>query len=667
LRIGPFVHGEARNGGFPDWLYGRPFTLRTNDERYLFYVKRLYNEIGSQVKGLMYKEGGPVIGIQLENEHMHASPPWEFMSANVMEWVGNGSGGADHIRILKELALEAGMDVPIYTCTGWGGASFIEDETLPLYGGYSFQPWQIIYMGESEHGPTNEYLIQSFHDENAKYPYACCELGGGMVCWYEYRFQVPPESVEAATLTRIAGGCNFIGYYMFHDGTNPKGVHGFLNERNVPNLSYNFQAPIGEYGQLRESYRHLKPILYFLKDFEDVLCRMGTVLPEEAARMIPEDNKTLRYAVRQNAGSGFIFLINYQDHFQMKDFNDIKIELKLNDETITIPYKGFRLKRNVSAILPFNLDMDGIRLKYAIAQLITFIEDDGVKTYFFFAPEGMAGSYCFDMSGIANIAVKNAKYAMDNEYLYIDVKPGKDCIIELTTDKCKKVRICTLTRDQSFGFWKCNLWGKDRILLSDSELIVKDDMLELRNIANPCFKLDIFPAVEGVNSSVCDALSTKVEGIFTSFGAKLAERKIDLEVVMNVKAKAEAEVKFPDDMFSDDNEVFLRVDYVGSVGNAFIDGRLVSDDFFNGSIWEIGLKRHLPEVVLKGMYFHIIPYKKGSSVIFDKDIIFRHEFDQDQIAEIYSIEAIPQYKLQLQTIGMQEQFIECSRKLNGGT
>lgn len=49
LRIGPFCHGEVRNGGIPDWLYGRPFAIRSNSQEYLFYAKRLYKEIGRQV------------------------------------------------------------------------------------------------------------------------------------------------------------------------------------------------------------------------------------------------------------------------------------------------------------------------------------------------------------------------------------------------------------------------------------------------------------------------------------------------------------------------------------------------------------------------------------------------------------------------------------------
>lgn len=29
VRIGPFCHGEIRNGGLPDWLFGRPFSVRS--------------------------------------------------------------------------------------------------------------------------------------------------------------------------------------------------------------------------------------------------------------------------------------------------------------------------------------------------------------------------------------------------------------------------------------------------------------------------------------------------------------------------------------------------------------------------------------------------------------------------------------------------------------
>ena len=64
LRVGPWAHGEVRNGGFPDWIAKLP-NARTNDPTYIHHVERFFNQIGLQVHGLMFKDGGPIIGTQL--------------------------------------------------------------------------------------------------------------------------------------------------------------------------------------------------------------------------------------------------------------------------------------------------------------------------------------------------------------------------------------------------------------------------------------------------------------------------------------------------------------------------------------------------------------------------------------------------------------------------
>ena len=98
VRCGPWDHGEVRNGGFPDWLLKKGWTTRSNDTNYLDQVKILYGEIARQLDGLFWKDGGPVIGIQFENEY---------------------KGPAEHLLTLKRLGREAGLDAPIYTRTGW--------------------------------------------------------------------------------------------------------------------------------------------------------------------------------------------------------------------------------------------------------------------------------------------------------------------------------------------------------------------------------------------------------------------------------------------------------------------------------------------------------------------------------------------------------------------
>ena len=87
LRVGPFDHGEVRNGGIPDWMYGKPFEVRSLDKGFLRYVRRLYFQIAEQAEGLFFKDNGPIIGVQIDNEYMHSSAPWEMTTGISNEWV----------------------------------------------------------------------------------------------------------------------------------------------------------------------------------------------------------------------------------------------------------------------------------------------------------------------------------------------------------------------------------------------------------------------------------------------------------------------------------------------------------------------------------------------------------------------------------------------------
>ena len=98
LRLGPFCHGEVRNGGIPDWMFTKGCKMRDENPVFLSYVERLYRQIFTQVQGLQWKDGGPVIGAQFDNEYR-----------------GRGS----YLMALKRIATMIGFDLPFYTRTGW--------------------------------------------------------------------------------------------------------------------------------------------------------------------------------------------------------------------------------------------------------------------------------------------------------------------------------------------------------------------------------------------------------------------------------------------------------------------------------------------------------------------------------------------------------------------
>ena len=119
VRLGPFAHGEARNGGLPDWLYGKPYDVRSLDPGFLAAVRDLYNHEAEQLRGLYYADGGPIIAAQLDNEYMHSAAPWELTTGVSNEWIPGGHDGEAYLQALRTMATQAGIRVPFFTSTGW--------------------------------------------------------------------------------------------------------------------------------------------------------------------------------------------------------------------------------------------------------------------------------------------------------------------------------------------------------------------------------------------------------------------------------------------------------------------------------------------------------------------------------------------------------------------
>ena len=660
IRIGPFCHGEVRNGGMPDWLFGRPFEIRSNDEEYLFYVNRLYKEIEKQVQGLLFKDGGPIIGTQIENEYMHAGAPWEITNGTSSEWISGGKQGNDHMMKLKNMAREIGIETPFYTCTGWGGAATPTEEMLPLWGGYAFWPW--IFYDESikEHPKTEEYIFRDYHNneipkcynfeptyEPESFPYSCCEIGGGMTVFYKYRFKLPTESVPAMAAVKLAGGCNFIGYYMYHGGSNPKGkVNPYLNEISTPKISYDFQAALGEFGQVRDSYRELKPLHYFLRTFENIVCNTKTALPENASKIDQHDLKTLRYGVRVKNDSGFVFINNYQDHLETKNQEDFNIKLKLKNGEVRIPQEGsLFVNKDSYSILPFNFDLKGINLNYSTTQLITKLNYNNEEYYFFFTPKGAHGEYSLKEDTVAAIDVDNGNVLKDDGTIIVKVSDHVISKIKLENTRGEKINICTITKEESMNLWKLNFEGQERLILCRETLILIDEKLKIESLDKEDIDMYIFPPV---NKEVAckNANITQLEdyNIFNKYNMKIKKKEVAIDVKKIKDSKAT--INILKEQFDGLKDIILRIDYEGDIGYGFINGDLINDNFCNGNTWEIALGR-FKEKLNDEMYIYISPIKKKSKVTNDTTMAGRVELAEEEIADIKSISAVVIYEIEL--------------------
>ena len=365
LRVGPFCHGEVRCGGIPDWLFGKGCKMRSEDPVFLKYTERIYRQIFTQVQGLQWKDGGPVMAMQFDNEYR-----------------GHGS----YLMALKRMANEIGFDLPFYTRTGWPElASPVPfGEMIPLYGDYADGFWERS-LEETAGNYYKAFNFKAFRSSTAiateqlgdqkeklnegdeQYPYFTCELGGGMMTAYHRRPYVYPEDAYSMAIVKLGSGSNLLGYYMYHGGTNPDGKT-WLNEmqrtpatnyNDMPVKTYDFQAPLGEFGQNNPHYFMLRKIHLFMQDWGDILAPMEASFPCKQD-IKKGDDSFLRWTVRSKDGSGFIFINNYERLQNLSAKKGVQLE------ACGVKLPKLNIPAGTMCILPVNID--GIR--YATAQLI---------------------------------------------------------------------------------------------------------------------------------------------------------------------------------------------------------------------------------------------------------------------------------------------------------
>ena len=533
IRIGPWAHGECRNGAFPDWLLKKDYKLRDNNEEYLAVVKKWYQSIYNEVKGLFYKDGGNIIAVQIENE-----------------FVDN----AEHLAKLKEIAVECGFIAPIYTVTGWNSASGAKipvDEVVPVFGGYCEAPWEN-HMNRLS--PSPHYFFNRMRNDSTigtdliaktqtdgwqlpyeRYPFATCELGGGIEVTHHRRPIIKPMDIYAVSLVKLGDGNNLVGYYMYHGGTNKIGELSTFNEtkatgypNDYPILSYDFQAPLSEYGEVREQYGLLNMLHMFVNDFGEEFAPMIAV--DSANSVAADDTNSLRYGMRTNGKSGFVFVNHYQRLTELADIENAVISAG-NVEFTPIDVKG-----EVSFFMPFNMKMGDSVLEYATAQPLCKCDD----TYFFAEIPNIKAEYKFS-KGSANIVTvpfENAKYMRKlNGTVYI----GGGCNLYEENGQIHSVED---------GEYICQKWNGSEFETLKIGQSAKQSNVEITGVENAPFE----PKYK--------------EELCIGGERELTWKKINV----------------------DGGYGFAEIDYVGDVAQIYADGELVADDYYYGKTWRVPCK-----------------------------------------------------------------------------
>jgi beta-galactosidase len=681
VRIGPWAHAEVRNGGFPDWVQRMPHK-RSNDPQYLAAVDRFYREIAKQLHGQFWKDGGPVIGVQLENEYALQGP---------------GEGPA-HILKLKQMAVADGFDVPFYTVTGWDGAVFPPHEVLPVFGGYTDWPWDdsilklppnevYNFRFESREGgdmgaPGGRPASHATQAELAAYPFLSAEFGSGIEDTYHRRPVIHASDVAAMLPTQLGSGVNLMGYYMFHGGANPPGKLSTLQEssaagapNDLPEISYDFQAPLGQYGEERESYRKLKLFHYFLKECGGDLAPM-VVHPPQKAPAGPDDLTRPRLAIRSAGDRGFLFVNNYIRGYAMPPRNSFRVHVRLPSKEITIPREAINIPSGAYFIWPVSFTIRDVTIVYATAQLVTTLENDRETYIFFVAQDGIASEFLLSLKGDQKVAGLNSVSGNVDEML-LRPSPGTGVAFTIHSANAKPVHFVVLTQDQAERLTLLSIRGQKTLLYSGAYAFSDAETIHLRSAGQSEIFFGVLDSASGALHWASDTklTSESPEGVFQVYKVSVPPRNISVKVTQIASAgvapsieranpagwrkqpvavapsdttlkklSARWNVSIPDDILNSVEDVFLQIHYQGDVARLYATDQLLDDNFYNGEPWVIGLKRFATHRNT-AMELEILPLREDAPVYFDAG--YQPHFSKKQISGITSITAIPEYEILL--------------------
>jgi len=610
LRIGPFCHGEVRCGGIPDWAIASGCKLRSMDPKFLGYVETLYRQIFTQVQGLQWKDGGPVMATQFDNEYR-----------------GDGA----YLMALKQIAQRIGFDLPFYTRTGWPELTKPTPfgEMIPLYGDYADgfwdrntkegtgNYWKAFHFTSS---PTSGAIgseqldysqgIGQLSNGKLTYPYFTCELGGGMMTSYHRRVYLYPEDAYSMALVKLGCGSNLLGYYMYHGGTNPEGKLTNLNEEqrtpatyhnDLPVKTYDFQAPLGEFGQTNPQYYGLRPLHLFMQDFGEQLAPMEAHFPciEKAPKQY--DDTYLRWSYRtspltfspstfdssQNVGlgglaSGFVFINNYERFANLTAKKDVQFEacgVKFPKKPITIP-------AGMMTLFPVNMPVGDALLTYATAQPVA--QRDGKM--WFEQKAGITAEFCFGgkVETVKHTSAETPFATIGGIQLYLISTAEAEHLFLKEKAPSRSARRDFCLRDKSSCLSKNSPRGE------------KNDGRKEDNFQLSTFNFQFAKLREA------GALRTITIG-----KAKVAESPVDADF----DQAAIYRITLPTD--STARQGLIQIRYRGDVARLYANGKLVADNFYNGRPFLMGLWR-LPAEVTE-LELRILPLQKDMPVYFPRE------------------------------------------------
>jgi len=510
------------------------------------------------------------------------------------------------------------------------------------------------------------------------FPLAMAELGSGLQVNYRRRVLLNADDVLASAYVQVGSGINMLGYYVFHGGMNPIGKHSSFQESketahitpsDVPMINYDFQAPLGMYGVAKPSFYQYRALHLFLNDFGDQLAPTTALFPtnpNKDLKAIPP----LRYCVRAKGDSGFVFVNNYRRFLDTPDLADVQFQIGTATGPLKFPEKPCTVSHDSYFIWPFNLEMAGAKLRYATAQPLCIVPNSGETLYVFSSVDGIPPEYSFQAASVASIqADPSARMDIakcEGNYSVKIKEAGTSASFKLTATSGRKIRVLTLTRQQSYSVSRVLWGGRVRLLLAPGQVMSEDPVVRLQNIDSNVIAFSIYPNMP-LQASV--PLQANPDGILTRYTATLP-----LNPVVAVSAEPDPTsdnipydgqnppsyqpdfaqlpggktwtIQVPPNALDNCYDMMLNVHYTGDVAALYSRNRVIMDQFNYNGVFPISLRHFMDKSAPHSLKMQILPFKADSPSYADDASIRTKGLE----TSIEKIEALPIYQISIRAL-----------------
>ncbi|MBQ8127410.1 MAG: beta-galactosidase [Prevotella sp.] len=263
VRPGPYVCAEWEMGGLPWWLLKKKdIRLRERDPYFMERVKIFEQKVGEQLAPLTIQNGGPIIMIQVENEYGSYGEDKPYVSEirdclrKIYEAPPSAPEGATIDPSLDSKTIEA----PSGAVGGAGSVLLFQCDWSSNFekNGLDDLTWTMNFGT----GANIDQQFRRLGELRPNAPKMCSEFWSGWFDKWGARHETRPakDMVEGMD-EMLSKGISF-SLYMTHGGTSFGHWAGANSPGFAPDVtSYDYDAPINEYGQATPKYWELRKMM----------------------------------------------------------------------------------------------------------------------------------------------------------------------------------------------------------------------------------------------------------------------------------------------------------------------------------------------------------------------------------------------------------------------